>query len=114
MQPASYKSIGLTFLSFATCASAALTIFRQLTLSVEGSPVRTSATPGSEPELMASVAHYGLSSPESLASYDLAMCLWRTSQLCLDGEWEEFSETWPRSGTMRSGTAYRLPTLAPR
>ena len=25
----------------------------------------------------------------------------------------EFSETWPRSGTMRSGIAYRLPTLVP-
>lgn len=27
--------------------------------------------------------------------------------------WEEFSSTWPRSGTMRSGIAYRLPPLVP-
>jgi hypothetical protein len=25
--------------------------------------------------------------------------------------WTEFSETWPRSGTMRSGIAYQLPPL---
>ena len=35
------------------------------------------------------------------------------SQLALDGSLESFSETWPRSGMTRSGTAYRLPPLAP-
>ena len=28
---------------------------------------------------------------------------WRTSQLNMDQQWDEFSETWPRAGTMRNG-----------
>lgn len=56
---------------------------------------------------------------ESLATYDRHSSSWRTSQTCLlaqasneaDGL-AEFSETWPRSGMMQNGTAYRLPTLA--
>ena len=47
----------------------------------------------------------------SLANFDRASSSWKTSQRCLDGEWETFSEVWPRSGMMRNGTAYRLPTL---
>src|SRR5690606_22582530 len=37
----------------------------------------------------------------------------RTSQSCLIEGLATFSDRWPRSGTMRNGTAYRLPTLAP-
>ena len=55
---------------------------------------------------------------DSLATYDRATSSWRTSQHCLlaqaNGEADglaEFSETWPRSGMMRNGTAYQLPTL---
>ena len=55
----------------------------------------------------------GQSTPELLARYDRATSSWRTSQLCLDGALSEFSETWPRSGTMRNGTAYQLPPLVP-
>ena len=55
----------------------------------------------------------GDSMPASLASYDPASSSWRTSQACFLSEWEPFSETWPRSGTMRRGTAYPLPPLAP-
>ena len=36
---------------------------------------------------------------------------WRTSQRCLLGDWERFSENWPRSGLMLNGTVYRLPPL---
>jgi hypothetical protein len=46
------------------------------------------------------------------ASFDPASSSWRTSQLCLLEEWSEYSETWPRSGTMRSGTAYLRPASA--
>ena len=55
----------------------------------------------------------GRSMHGSLARYDPDTSLWRTSQCCLDGGLAEFSETWPRSGMMRSGTAYRLPPSAP-
>ena len=37
---------------------------------------------------------------------------WKTQQTCLNGDLEEFSGTWPRSGMMRNGIAYQLPTLA--
>jgi hypothetical protein len=81
------------------------------TFSAAASPVRTSATPGNALASTASARDYGQSSPELLASYDPATSSWRTSQLCLDGELSEFSETWPRSGLMRNGTAYQLPPL---
>lgn len=49
----------------------------------------------------------------SLASYDQDSSSWRTSQACLVSGWEPFSETWPRSGMMRHGTAYPLAPSAP-
>jgi hypothetical protein len=55
----------------------------------------------------------GASMPVSLANYDPGSSSWKTSQGCLISGWEPFSETWPRSGTMRRGIAYPLPPLAP-
>jgi len=61
---------------------------------------------------------YGLKSPVLLAKLDQSSSSWRTYQTCLLAQAEgmedglaEFSETWPRSGMMQSGTAYQLPTL---
>jgi hypothetical protein len=85
--------------------------FRSPTSSAAASPARTSATQASAQASTASGQDYGQSTPELLASYDRDTSSWRTSQLCLDGELSEFSETWPRSGLMRSGIAYRLPPL---
>jgi len=79
--------------------------------SAAASPARTSARQERARALAASAAAYGRSTPELLARYDPATSSWRTSQLCLDGELSEFSEIWPRSGTMRNGTAYQLPPL---
>lgn len=73
---------------------------------------RTSVSPAKGPVLLASAADYGLSSPESLATFDRDSSSWRTSQLCLVEGTARFSETWPRSGMTRSGTAYRLLPLA--
>jgi len=36
---------------------------------------------------------------------------WRTSQGSLFETWESYSESWPRSGMTRNGTAYRLSPL---
>lgn len=80
--------------------------------SAAGSPARTSASRDEALALRVSAAACGLSMPGSLASYDPATSSWRTSQLCLDGGLERFSETWPRSGLTRSGTAYPLRPLA--
>jgi hypothetical protein len=82
------------------------------TSSVAASPARTSATLASEQESRENALVCGPSSPGSLAWYDRASCSWRTWQLCLDGEWDEFSATWPRSGLMRNGIAFRLLPLA--
>ena len=80
----------------------------------EGFPARTSALPDRVPASAASAADCGPSSPGSLARYDRATHSLKTWQLCLDGEWETFSATLPRSGSMRSGELFPLPTWAPR
>ena len=59
----------------------------------------------------AHAADYGASTPVLLASYDHATSSWKTSQHFLGEGLTVFSETWPRSGTMQSGIAYRLPPL---
>ena len=69
------------------------------------------ASQGKAPGSTVTAPAYGESTPVLLAKYSPSSSSWRTSQLCLDGDLEEFSETWPRSGMMRSGTVYRLPTL---
>ena len=69
-------------------------------------PERGRGSPGRNPAS-------GANTPGSLARYDRDSSLWKTSQLCLDGGLQTFSETWPRSGMMRSGIAYRLPPLEP-
>ena len=84
----------------------------ELTPSAEGSRVKTFPLREDVRALKASAAAYGQSTPELLASYDRVTSSWRTRQACLVSGWEEFSETWPRSGLMRSGIAYRLEPLA--
>lgn len=79
--------------------------------SPAGSPVRTSATPGSGPESMASGRDCGPSMPESFACYDRDSSSWKTSQRCLLGGLIAFSETWPRAGMTRNGIAFRLLPL---
>lgn len=60
----------------------------------------------------------GRSTPVSFASLDPAGSWRKTSQgygqVTLDGSLEAFSETWPKSGMTRNGTAFLLPTSAPR
>lgn len=86
-----------------------------------GSRARTSALRESEREWAKEQGlAYGQKLPVWLANYDHDTSSWRTSQISLadqangqeDGL-EEFSGTWPRSGMMRNGTAYQLPTLEP-
>ena len=56
---------------------------------------------------------YGRSSPVSFAYFDPNTSSWRTFQVSLLEEWATFSETWPRAGTTRNGTASRLPPSVP-
>jgi hypothetical protein len=80
--------------------------------SAADSPARISVTPESAPESTANVADCGPNMREAFANFDRATSSWKTSQLCLDGEWSEFSETSPRAGMTRNGKAFELPTLA--
>lgn len=50
---------------------------------------------------------------DSLATFDPGTSSWKTSQACLVQGWTAFAETWPRSGMIVNGIAYRLPALVP-
>jgi DNA (cytosine-5)-methyltransferase 1 len=85
-----------------------------------GSHAKTSAQQvGKLASLTEREAGCGLKSSAWLAIFDPPTSSWRTLQHCLVAQVSgqghglaEFSETWPRSGMMRNGTAYQLPTLA--
>jgi len=83
-------------------------------LSLEDSLARTSAVPENEQALQGNAVGYGPSSTVSFANYDLAMFLWRTSQLSFTGDLIEFSGIWPRAGMMRNGQLYQRHPLARR
>lgn len=95
------------------------------TSSAEDSLARISAQPEEGTDWRESVPVCGITTAVLLATYDHATSLWRTLQLSLlpsESEEEsslrppsvEFSGTWPRSGMMRSGRAFRLAPLVPR
>src|ERR1019366_9170256 len=56
----------------------------------------------------------GLPSRGPFASYDPGSRSWRMSQGTFPWGSDEFSATWPRRGTTRSGLAYELPMQARR
>src|SRR6266496_1290631 len=111
-QKKSYKSIGLMSQSSEILEPLESTTYQQLTLFAAVSLVKTSARPRllMHKGLMVKDRDSGKSSIESFASYDTGTHLWKTSQLCFTEELEEFSETWPQSGMMRSGKCYELVT----
>lgn len=86
---------------------ALLTAFR------EASRARTSASLEPETVLTVSDPASGESSRAWFARLSPDGSEWRTPQCSLLEDSESFSETWPRSGSMRSGTCYPRPTLAP-
>lgn len=73
---------------------------------VEGSPARTSARPAEAPESTGSVPDSGLSLLGSLARWDRSSSSWRTPQSSFLEGLDEFSETWPRWGSMRNGVCW--------
>ena len=84
----------------------------QLTLFAEDFPAKISRSQADVLGLKESAAAYGRNTLELLAKYDQVLSSWKTQQACLVSGWQEFSETWPVSGMMRSGIAYQLPPLA--
>ena len=85
----------------------------QLTLFQEDSLAKTSRLrTQTEKESLEAGADFGRKCLGSFAKYDHDLSLWKTSQTCLEGGLESFSETWPRSGTMRNGNVCRHQPLA--
>jgi hypothetical protein len=80
-----------------------------LTLFLAAFPARTSQSPEKGPASMESEADYGEKCGGSFAKYDPNSSTWKTPQRSLFGGFTEFSETWPRWGTMRNGVCWRRP-----
>ncbi len=88
--------------------------YGMLTSSAVAFHVPTSATQEQVPGLLGSNPACFSSLPVSFANWNPDTCCWKTSQRCLLGGLATYSGRWPRSGTMQSGTVYRLPALVPR
>jgi hypothetical protein len=66
-------------------------------------PAKTSAAQAKVPASMESVVDSGSTWRASFAKWNHARSLWRTPQCSLLGDSDEFSETWPKWGSMRNG-----------
>lgn len=77
-------------------------------------PARTYPQPERARESVGQDPDFGLSSLESLAKFDPDTSTWRTPQFSLLGDWDLYSETWPRWGLMRDGECWVQPMLALR
>ena len=84
----------------------------ELTSCAVDSLARILAAPERVQESQENEAGYGRKWHGSFAKFDLNSCLWKTHQLSLLGDWEPFSETWPRWGMMRTGACWELSPLA--
>jgi hypothetical protein len=97
-------------------APPAPTVSPQLTLFAEAFPVSRTRLLVDEADLRTS-ATSGPSSCASFASVNPDGSWRKTcqgySQVTLDGSLAVFSETWPRAGMTRNGTAYQRPPSAP-
>ena len=112
MRVGRWRNISVKPTASGTYASGPPRFGTQLTLFAGDSPVNPSVSLAREkPKTMRGGC--GPSSPEFLASFDPDTWLLKTSQACVVEGWETFSETLPRSGMMRTGRVYRLPTLVP-
>jgi hypothetical protein len=80
--------------------------------SVEASHARTLASQEQGQELTGSGAAYGDKWRDSFAKYDPVSFSWRTAQCSLFGGLEEFSGTWPRWGSMRTGACFHAEKSA--
>ncbi len=80
-----------------------------LTLFLADSRARTSAQPEAAQDLTAPEAGFGQKWRGSFAKYDPATFSWKTRQFSLLGDCVEFSETWPRWGSMRNGECWERP-----
>ena len=83
------------------------------TLFAEGSPAKTSALQEKEPDLKANEVVSGSNSIASSKKSSRNTRSSKTSQPFAVEDWTKYSGHSLRSGTMRNGTVYPLPPLAP-
>ena len=92
--------------------------FNDLISSVVGSPARTFQLLENGQDSQEQEADFGVNSSARFAYYDPDTSSWRTYQDCLplteDETLGEYSETWPKAGTMRNGKCYLQDSLEPR
>jgi hypothetical protein len=81
---------------------------------LEASRAKTSALQEEAMDLTANAPACGPNMSASFARYDHDALKWRTPQLSLAADLDEFSETWPRWGSMRNGECSERAMLAPR
>jgi hypothetical protein len=84
-----------------------------LTWFLADSRAKTSVQPEQGPESTESEADCGARWHGSFARYDQSSSAWKTAQCSLVEGLDEFSETWPRWGSMRNGVSYlrQIPAL---
>lgn len=74
---------------------------------------KTSALRGLAAGWMGSARACGVSTSGWFARWSPGSSGWRTAQCSFLGDSEQFSATWPRSGSMLGGMCFQRPTLAP-
>ena len=84
----------------------------KLMSSAVDSPARTLAPQGKARVLQEHEAAYGVKWHDSFAKFHPDSCSWKTPQCSLLGDWEPFSETWPRWGMMLDGVCSERVTPA--
>lgn len=111
----SLQSIGPTSLSTETSPPSTGLPFRESIFCAGDSPAKmlVGPLPTKELESQGVVQDYGQNMSRAFAHYDHDTSLWKTSQVCLTMDLAEFSETWPRAGTMRNGHVYQHAPLVP-
>ena len=77
-------------------------------------PVKTLAQQARAQESTANDPACGRTWQGLLARYNQFLSLWKTPQCSLLEDSDVFSETWPRSGTMRNGCAYQRQSVERR
>lgn len=112
MRPQSSKSTGRKSRSMKTCGRSRRKATGASTSSAADSHAKTSALPEKVPGSQVQGPVFGTSSLGSFAQFGPDGWSSKTCQLSLLEGLEPFSETWPKSGLMRNGTAYRLVPLA--
>lgn len=114
MQPQSSESTGQTCRSTTTCGRSRRKATTPSISSAAASLAKTSALPEKVPGLQERGPVFGTILLGSFAQFGHDGWSLKTSQLSLLEGSEPFSETWPKSGLMRNGTAYRLQPLVRR